>query len=102
MQEAQALDKAMEERERRLGRKGSVSSMCSASSSGIGMGQAWRNKYGNGRNRTGSIASVLTNSSVLTEDLVEEELLRNVSPELEEPWRLECDLDHGVSQLALE
>lgn len=70
MREARALDKAMEDR--RVARKSSVSSVCS-SSSGIGMGQAWRNKYGSGRNRTGSIASLITNGSMLSEHLVEEE-----------------------------
>ena len=57
MREARALDKAMEDRQ--VARKASVSSMCS-SSSGIGMGQAWRNKYGSSRNRKGSVASVRT------------------------------------------
>ncbi|TCD63990.1 hypothetical protein EIP91_004692 [Steccherinum ochraceum] len=76
MQEARALDKAMEDR--LLARKSSASSV--GSSNGIGMGQAWRNRYGSSRKRTGSIASVVTSGSVLSEDLMEEdeeaELLR--------------------------
>jgi len=72
MREAQALDKAMEYR--RVARKSSTSSI---SSNGVGMGQAWRDKYGAGRKRTGSIAST---GSFLSEHLVEEdeeqELLR--------------------------
>lgn len=70
MQEARALDQAMEDRI--IARKASSSSIASTST-GIGMGAAWRSKYGNGRKRKGSAASVLTNSSVLTEDLVEED-----------------------------
>ena len=65
--EARALDKAMEDRV--LARKSSSSSVAS---SGLGMGVAWKSRYG-GRRRTGSIASNLTNGSVLSEDLVEEE-----------------------------
>lgn len=65
MREAQALDKAMEYR--RVTRQTSMSSM---SSNGLGMGQAWRVKYGSGRKRTGSIAST---GSFLSEHLVEEE-----------------------------
>ena len=68
MREARALDKAMEDR--RVSRKSSVSSV---SSTGIGMGQAWRSKYGSGRNRAGSIASIVTTGSVLSEHLVEED-----------------------------
>jgi tyrosine-protein phosphatase len=67
IREAQALDKAMEERI--IARKSSVSSM---SSSGVGMGPAWRSRYSS-RKRAGSIASNMTAVSVLTEDLVEEE-----------------------------
>jgi len=65
--EARALDKAMEDR--MLARKSSSSSIAS---SGLGMGVAWKSRYG-GRRRTGSIASNLTNGSILSEDLVEEE-----------------------------
>lgn len=65
--EAHALDKAMEDR--MLARKSSSSSIAS---SGLGMGIAWKSRYG-GRRRTGSIASNLTNGSILSEDLVEEE-----------------------------
>ncbi|KAJ7456704.1 hypothetical protein FB451DRAFT_1276890 [Mycena latifolia] len=70
MREAQALDKAMEDRV--LARKASSSSVAS-SSSGVGMGAAWRSRYG-ARKRAGSIASNMTNgSSILSEDLVEED-----------------------------
>ncbi|KAJ7630663.1 hypothetical protein FB45DRAFT_793276 [Roridomyces roridus] len=70
MREAQALDKAMEDR--MLARKASSSSVAS-SSSGVGMGAAWRSRYG-GRKRAGSIASNMTNgSSIISEDLVEED-----------------------------
>ncbi|KAJ7169597.1 hypothetical protein C8R46DRAFT_1217277 [Mycena filopes] len=69
MREAQALDKAMEDRI--LARKASASSVAS-SSSGVGMGAAWRNRYGS-RKRAGSIASNTTNGSILSEDLVEED-----------------------------
>ncbi|KAG7099400.1 hypothetical protein E1B28_001253 [Marasmius oreades] len=67
MQEAQALDKAMEERI--IARKASASSIGSAST-GIGMGAAWRSRFGTSRKRAGSIAS---NGSILSEDLVEED-----------------------------
>ncbi|KII93473.1 hypothetical protein PLICRDRAFT_100232 [Plicaturopsis crispa FD-325 SS-3] len=69
MQEARALDKAMEDRI--LARKSSGSSI--SSSSGVGMGPAWRNRYGGSRKRAGSVASNLTNGSILSEELVEEE-----------------------------
>ncbi|KAJ6519543.1 hypothetical protein C8R45DRAFT_807802 [Mycena sanguinolenta] len=70
MREAQYLDKAMEDR--MLARKTSSSSIAS-SSSGVGMGAAWRSRYGS-RKRAGSIASNMTNSSsIISEDLVEEE-----------------------------
>ncbi|KAI0704877.1 hypothetical protein BC835DRAFT_1261833 [Cytidiella melzeri] len=68
MREAQALDKAMEYR--RVARKNSTSSVSSATSTGLGMGAAWREKYGPARKRAGSIAST---GSFLSEDLVEEE-----------------------------
>ncbi|GLB36331.1 putative dual specificity phosphatase, catalytic domain [Lyophyllum shimeji] len=71
MREAEALDKAMEERV--VARKSSASSVASSSNSGVGMGAAWRTRYGNPRKRTGSIASNMTNGSMLSEDLVEEE-----------------------------
>ncbi|CAA7266612.1 unnamed protein product [Cyclocybe aegerita] len=70
MQEAHALDKAMEDRI--VARKSSASSMSSlGSGSGLGMGHAWRSRYS--RKRTGSIASNKTNGSFLSEDLVEED-----------------------------
>ncbi|KAG6842507.1 hypothetical protein C0991_000033 [Blastosporella zonata] len=69
MREAEALDRAMEDRI--VARKSSASSLASSSTSGVGMGTAWRTRYGSQRKRTGSIAS--TNGSVLSEDLVEEE-----------------------------
>lgn len=70
--EAKALDQAMEDRI--LARKTSSSSLSSTGTGqGIGMGAAWRSKYGPGRKRKGSAASILTNGSVLSEDLVEED-----------------------------
>ncbi|PFH54646.1 hypothetical protein AMATHDRAFT_52320 [Amanita thiersii Skay4041] len=69
MREAQALDRAMEDRI--TARRSSCSSLCS-SNSGYGMGPAWRSRYGS-RQRTGSIASSRTNGSILSEDLVEED-----------------------------
>ncbi|TFK40982.1 hypothetical protein BDQ12DRAFT_646634 [Crucibulum laeve] len=69
MQEARALDKAMEDRI--VARKASASSIGS-SGSGVGMGVAWRSRYA-ARKRTGSIASNMTNGSIISEDLVEEE-----------------------------
>ncbi|KAL5534330.1 hypothetical protein ACEPAG_792 [Sanghuangporus baumii] len=70
LQEAYALDKAMEER--RVARKASGSSVGSSTSTGIGMGPVWKAKYGN-RKRTGSIASNFTANSIISEDLVEED-----------------------------
>lgn len=67
MEEAKALDKAMEERF--VARKNSASSVAS---SGVGMGPAWRSRFIT-RKRTGSIASNKTNGSILSEDLVEED-----------------------------
>lgn len=67
MREARALDKAMEDRI--VARKTSASSV--GSSAGIGMGSAWKSRYGH-RKRTGSIASIVTSGSILSEDLVEE------------------------------
>ncbi|KIJ21585.1 hypothetical protein PAXINDRAFT_64548 [Paxillus involutus ATCC 200175] len=64
-QEAKDLDRAMEERI--IARRSSGSSV----NSRVGMGPAWRNKYG--RKRTGSVASIHTTGSVLSEDLVEAE-----------------------------
>ncbi|KAI0685776.1 protein-tyrosine phosphatase-like protein [Cytidiella melzeri] len=55
MRKAQALDKAMEYC--RVARKNSTSSVSSATSTGLGMGAAWRKKYGPARKRAGSIAS---------------------------------------------
>lgn len=69
MREARALDQAMENR--RISRRSSISSI--ASSNGLGMGHAWRSKYGTGRTRAGSVASVATTGSVLSEQLVEED-----------------------------
>lgn len=67
--EARALDKAMEDRiVARKSSSGSISSL----GSGIGMGPAWKSRYG-GRNRAGSAASHNTNGSVISEDLVEED-----------------------------
>lgn len=68
--EARALDKAMEDRVvARKTSSGSISSL----GSGIGMGPAWKSRYG-GRNRASSVASSLTNgSSAISEDLVEED-----------------------------
>ncbi|KAJ8702831.1 tyrosine/serine/threonine protein phosphatase [Pleurotus ostreatus] len=74
--EAQALDRAMEERI--IARRSSASSLASNSSlngfgNGVGMGQAWRSRYATTRKRTGSIASNHTNYSILSEELVEED-----------------------------
>lgn len=69
MQEARALDKAMEDRI--VARKSSVSSLASTGS-GLGMGLAWRSRY-NTRKRAGSIASNMTSNSIISENLVEEE-----------------------------
>ncbi|KAG5718584.1 Tyrosine-protein phosphatase pmp1 [Termitomyces sp. T112] len=72
LREAQALDKAMEERV--VARQSSASSLASSSNSRVGMGTVWRTRYANQRKRTGSIASNATCcSSRLSEDLVEEE-----------------------------
>lgn len=67
MQEALLMDRAMEERI--VARKNSASSV--GSSTGVGMGAAWRSRYN--RKRTGSVASSTTNGSLISEDLVEEE-----------------------------
>ena len=75
LQEAIALDRAMEERV--VARKASGSSL--GSSSGIGMGPAWKARYGN-RKRTGSIASNFTVNSIISEDLVEEDEKEAESP----------------------
>ncbi|PPQ76716.1 hypothetical protein CVT26_004377 [Gymnopilus dilepis] len=69
MQEAKALDKAMEDRI--VARKGSASSM-SSTGSGLGMGPAWRSRYGSHKRR-GSVASNNTNTSFISENLVEED-----------------------------
>ena len=68
MQEAHALDKAMEDRV--VARKSSASSM-SSTGSGISVGPAWRSRYAP-RKRTESLASTRTNKSILSEHLVEE------------------------------
>ncbi|KAF8912844.1 hypothetical protein CPB84DRAFT_1670889 [Gymnopilus junonius] len=69
MQEAKALDKAMEDRI--VARKGSASSM-SSTGSGLGMGPAWRSRYGSHKRR-GSVASNKTSTSFISENLVEED-----------------------------
>ncbi|KAF9455707.1 hypothetical protein BDZ94DRAFT_1179413 [Collybia nuda] len=71
MREAEALDKAMEDRI--IARKTSASSLASSSGSGVGMGAAWRTRYGVSRKRAGSIGSNMTNGSIISEDLVEED-----------------------------
>lgn len=63
--EADALDKAMEERI--VSRKTSSSSM--ASSTGMGMGMAWKSRFG----LRARAPSVTSNRSLLSEDLVEED-----------------------------
>lgn len=68
MQEAHALDKAMEDRI--VARKSSASSM-SSTGSGIPVGATWRSRY-TPHKRTESIASIKTNRSFLSEHLVEE------------------------------
>ena len=68
MQEARALDKAMEERI--VARKSSASSM-NSTGSGISVGATWRSRY-TPHKRTESIASTRTNRSFLSEHLVEE------------------------------
>lgn len=69
MQEAEALDKAMEDRI--VARKSSASSMSSiGSASGTGIGPAWKSRYP--RKRTPSVTSSKTNGS-MSEDLVEED-----------------------------
>ena len=65
-QESKDLDKAMEDRI--LARKSSSSS----TGSGLGMGSAWKSRY-SARKRTGSIASIMTSNSMLSENLVEED-----------------------------
>lgn len=62
MEEAHALDRAMEDRV--------ASRRSSASSLGMGMGAAWRSRYGYDRKRAGSVAST-SNNSVISEDLIE-------------------------------
>ena len=68
MQEARALDKAMEDRI--VARKSSASSM-SSTGSGMSMGSTRRSRY-TPRKRTESIASIRTSRSFLSEHLVEE------------------------------
>ncbi|KAI8995563.1 hypothetical protein BD414DRAFT_409934 [Trametes punicea] len=70
MREAKALDQAMEDRV--IARQSSSSSLGSTGQ-GLGMGAAWRSKYGSQRMRKGSAASIGTNGSILSEDLVEED-----------------------------
>ncbi|KAF8584995.1 hypothetical protein K439DRAFT_1099901 [Ramaria rubella] len=76
MREARALDLEMEQRI--VARKGSqhsaTGSISSIGSGGIGMGTAWKSRFCHGgRSRAGSVASNLTNHSVLSEDLLEED-----------------------------
>jgi len=85
MQEAHALDKAMEDRI--VARRSSASSM-SSTGSGMGMGAVWRNRYAL-RKRTESIASNGTNRSFLSEHLVEED-------EEQELLGVGGDFDHDV------
>ncbi|PPR01612.1 hypothetical protein CVT24_005763 [Panaeolus cyanescens] len=66
MQEAKALDKAMEDRI--VARKSSASSM----SSGFAIAPTWKSRYIS-RKRTGSIASSKTTGSLLSDEVVEEE-----------------------------
>lgn len=66
MQEAHALDKAMEDRV--VARKASASSFASSAS----MGPSCRNQS-RPRKRAGSIASNMTNNSIISENLVEED-----------------------------
>ncbi|KAI0361702.1 hypothetical protein OH77DRAFT_1516635 [Trametes cingulata] len=70
MREAKALDQAMEDR---IIARQSSSSSIGSTGQGLGMGAAWRSKYGSQRKRKGSAASILTNGSILSEDLVEED-----------------------------
>jgi tyrosine-protein phosphatase len=70
--EAEALDKAMEDR--LLARKASNSSIGSAGV--VGAVPAWKQRYGQRRRRMGSLASmtsIRSSSSVLSENLVEED-----------------------------
>ena len=66
MQEARALDKAMEDRV--VARKSSASSLASTTS----MGSPWQNRF-HPRKRAGSIASNMTSNSIVSEHLVEED-----------------------------
>ena len=66
MQEARALDKAMEDRV--VARKSSASSLASTTS----MGSPWQNRF-HPRKRAGSIASSMTSNSIVSEHLVEED-----------------------------
>ncbi|KAL9716070.1 tyrosine/serine/threonine protein phosphatase [Leucoagaricus gongylophorus] len=66
MQEARALDKAMEDRV--VARKSSASSLASTTS----MGFPWQNRF-HPRKRAGSIASNMTSNSIVSEHLVEED-----------------------------
>ncbi|KZT06899.1 uncharacterized protein LAESUDRAFT_714024 [Laetiporus sulphureus 93-53] len=69
MREAKALDRAMEDR--LVARKSSTSSL---SSTGTGPSGSRRLRISSGsRKRAGSIASIMTGSSLLSEDLVEED-----------------------------
>ena len=72
MREARALDLEMEQRI--VARKGSHHSTTGSTGSGIGMGPAWKSRYGHGgRSRAGSASSNVTSRSVLSEDLLEED-----------------------------
>ncbi|KAF8525045.1 hypothetical protein BU17DRAFT_42203 [Hysterangium stoloniferum] len=75
MREARALDLEMEQRiVARKGSQHSIISLNGSVGSGIGMGAAWKSRFGQGeRSRAGSVASNFTSRSVLSEDLLEED-----------------------------
>ncbi|KAF8516390.1 hypothetical protein JB92DRAFT_2910893, partial [Gautieria morchelliformis] len=75
MREARALDLEMEQRiVARKGSQHSTTASITSTGSGIGMGPAWKSRFGHGgRSRAGSVASNVTNRSVLSEDLLEED-----------------------------
>jgi len=72
MREARALDLEMEQRI--VARKGSQHSTTGSTGLGMGMGPAWKSRFGHGeRSRAGSVTSNITNRSFLSEDLLEED-----------------------------
>ena len=75
IREARALDLEMEQRiVTRKSSQHSTTASIGSTGSGIGMGQAWKSRFGHsGRSRAGSVASNFTNRSVLSEDLLEED-----------------------------